>query len=373
MKKPLLLLTFLAFSTLSYASHLIGYQASHRCLGNQQYEVKFVIYRDCNSTGASFDDPMEIAVYQHAGGNYLLFSSSQISITEISAPANPGICVEKAVYVKTISLPDDGEYTIVYQRCCLAADIVNIADPANFGLTVTTTIHTGNNICETSPLFSEPPFLTEIYKPYEYIPQLLQPNGDSLSFSFCDIWNGGGPQLNAPAVTSCEGARPTPPCSPPFDSLTYTAPFSAQSPVPADPAFSIDPLTGTISGIPQQIGRYMIGVCIEEFSNGTYIGTSRMAFLLTVGGTIATNEPNSQPAFYLVQTGDELIVNWPERAKKAEGVSLLNANGQVHSTRIIAGNTLAESLPLAGLPSSVMFVKVEWSDGTSSTKPFVKY
>lgn len=117
----------------------------------------------------------------------------------------------------------------------------------------------------------------------------------------------------------------------------------------------------------------MIGVCIEEFSNGTYIGTSRMAFLLTVGGTIATNEPNSQHAFYLVQTGDELIVNWPEAAKKVEGVSLLNANGQVLSTRIIAGNTLAESLPLAGLPASVMFVRVEWSDGTSSTKPFVKY
>ena len=40
----------------------------------------------------------------------------------------------------------------------------------------------------------------------------------------------------------------------------------------------IDPVTGIISGIPDSIGQYLVGICVEEYRNGILFSTIRRDF-----------------------------------------------------------------------------------------------
>ena len=59
------------------------------------------------------------------------------------------ICVERGIYVDTITLPfiPDGYY-ISYQRCCWSGAIDNILDAEDWGLTISTDIP-GSNLIST--------------------------------------------------------------------------------------------------------------------------------------------------------------------------------------------------------------------------------
>ena len=47
------------------AAHLVGGEMSYECLGNGLYSVQVIIYRDCNSTGAAFDDSIAVSAYRN--------------------------------------------------------------------------------------------------------------------------------------------------------------------------------------------------------------------------------------------------------------------------------------------------------------------
>lgn len=50
--------------TNSYASHIIGGDIYYDYLGNNQYRFFITLYRDCNSTGAQYDDPLTLTIYK---------------------------------------------------------------------------------------------------------------------------------------------------------------------------------------------------------------------------------------------------------------------------------------------------------------------
>ena len=47
--------SLLVASVPSWAAHLVGGDLTYTCTGNNQYQLKLVVYRDCNSTGAQLD------------------------------------------------------------------------------------------------------------------------------------------------------------------------------------------------------------------------------------------------------------------------------------------------------------------------------
>ena len=65
MRKLLFILMTLIPCSLS-ATHLIGGEITYSCLGDNQYEIQVVIYRDCgptNSNNTGFDNGGIISIY----------------------------------------------------------------------------------------------------------------------------------------------------------------------------------------------------------------------------------------------------------------------------------------------------------------------
>jgi hypothetical protein len=114
--RPLLLSLFtiilcLGFSFESKASHIIGGEIYYDSLGNNQYKVTIEIYRDCNSA-TGFDIPLNYTVFYMDGSIYgafdvPIFSQNILPIVYDDPCVTPpnDICVERAIYIDTITLP----------------------------------------------------------------------------------------------------------------------------------------------------------------------------------------------------------------------------------------------------------------------------
>ena len=282
MKKILFVLFFLTcFST--RASHIIGGDLYYDYLGANQYRFYLTLYRDCNSTGAQFDDPLFLAVYTQ---NNSLFQNISIPFpgsvglpiqfnNPCATPPN-NICVEKATYETVITLPPiQGGYTVSYQRCCRGPNVTNIIQPDDTGLTLSTHvpgISTGftNN---SSPRFTN-------------YPPILLCNNDNLIFNHAAT-DPDGDQLVYSLVTPNSGANginpmPTPTPPPPYAPVIWSGPFNASGPLGPGSVTTIDPNTGELNVSPNMLGLFVVGVRVQEFRNGTLVGETVRDFLFRV-------------------------------------------------------------------------------------------
>ncbi|MEO5984276.1 MAG: PKD domain-containing protein, partial [Ferruginibacter sp.] len=99
----------------------------------------------------------------------------------------------------------------------------------------------------------------------------FDPNSeDSLVYRMCSGFNGG-------AATDASYSSPA---APPYNGLSYINGYSGNFPLGTQ-AF-INPVTGIISGIAPESGRYVVSVCIATYRNGQYIGQHRKDFIITV-------------------------------------------------------------------------------------------
>lgn len=290
---------FLLLAQPVFSAHIVGGGITYECLGNtgngMRYRFTMKIYRDCNSFGAQFDNPANIAIYN---GNYqvntlfanftvTLNSTQVIGINEPDCIDNlPSVCLQEGTYVWERILPISNEsYFIVYQRCCRTDAITNILLPGDTGATYYTEITSAAQFsCNNSPVFNNfPPIVICNNYPLQVDYSATDAEGDQLVYSFCAPFAGGGPILNFPGSSSCDGVVPNPPCSPPFTEVTFAAPlYSPSQPMGGNPVISINPQTGIISGTPQTNGIFVVGVCIEEYRNGQLLSVTRRDFQFVV-------------------------------------------------------------------------------------------
>jgi gliding motility-associated-like protein len=277
----LLLFSFI----LMKGAHIVGGDFYYRCLGNNQYEVTLKIYKDCYVTGpnvADFDQPAYIGIFDASGflQNTLdVYLESRTNIPPMpsnpcfQAPAN--ICVEEGMYRFTITLPaNSGTYTIAYQRCCRNHTIVNIIDPPGTGATYTVQINTDAPFtCNNSPQFNLfPPIVICAGEPLVFDHSATDPDGDALVYELCTP-NSGADQNNP---------QPAQPSNPPYSPIVWLNPFNNNYPVASNPTVTINPNTGLITGTPNQIGQYVVGVCVKEYRNNILIGEVRRDFQFNV-------------------------------------------------------------------------------------------
>jgi len=100
------LLYFLVFAFLAFegkASHIIGGDIYYDYLGNNQYRFYITLYRDCASSGAAYDDPLQLAIHLGNGNLFQNVSipfpgSTPVPLDFNNPCATPpgGICVEKS-------------------------------------------------------------------------------------------------------------------------------------------------------------------------------------------------------------------------------------------------------------------------------------
>lgn len=271
------------------ASHLVGGEMDYECLGNNQYRIHLRIYRDCNSTGAAFDQPAKITIFNSSGSVLQNLSVNHGAATQLPATVDnpclqspPNICTHYTDYYTTVTLPPiQGGYTITYQRCCRNPTISNIPNPGDWGNTYTVTIPSNDTGCNTSPSFkSPPPIILCLNDPLHIDASVNEPDGDSIYYELCSPLHGGGTTTNPSTCGTC--VAPSPATAPPYTPVPFIAGRTPTNPIPSSPAITIDPNTGLITGTPNQVGQFVFAICVSEYGNGQLKSTVRRDYQFNV-------------------------------------------------------------------------------------------
>lgn len=282
MKKHLLhtliLLLMLLSAPLAKATHIVGGEIYYDSLGNNQYKITFEIYRDCSSF-TDYDNPLEYTIFYGDGTLWSEFTvpifmrdSLQIVYDDPCVIPPDDICIEKAIYIDTVTLPFDVlGYYISYQRCCWASNMENIVDPSNNGITLTNYIPGSNlvNVHNNSARFiNYPPLVLCANNSLNFDHSAIDPDGDSLVYSLMAPYLGG----NTANVT------PNPETAPPYTDVSWQPGFSATQPFGLGSTTTINAATGMILFTPDMIGNFVAGVAVSEYRNGILINTKIRTF-----------------------------------------------------------------------------------------------
>jgi PKD repeat protein len=273
------------------ATHIIGGELNYTCLGNDEYEITLTVFRDCfnGSPAAFFDDPASIGIFD-AVNNFLLDElviPFDPMINDTLDPvlssecfiAPPDVCVHTTTYTATITLPfNPNGYILSYQRCCRNVTISNIVDPLDTGATYSVFISSkALEECNSNAKIQEwPPVYICANEPIFFDQSAIDIDGDSIVYRLCTPLEGASPVI----------PQPQPPNPPPYQEVTWIdPPYNVDNMLNAFPG---DPLvinseTGFLSGTPNTIGQFVVGICIEEYRDGELLSINRRDFQYNVG------------------------------------------------------------------------------------------
>ncbi len=243
------------------------------------------LLRDCFSTGQQLSgETVNIGIYDGTTLRQNLqlslvggITTMQLNTSVIPCLVNaPVVCFQVGLFSAEVDLPKTAiGYTLAWLRCCRSDNIANLSLPTGVGATYTTKIPgttslvVGNN---SSPQFV--PKDTALIcqgKSFNLDFSAVDPDGDSLSYSFCNAYLGG----------TNTNPNPGPSGTLTLDPLPYRLPYSGT--MPLGTAVSINPATGKITGIAPPSGRYVINACVTEWRNNVAFNEHRKDFILEVG------------------------------------------------------------------------------------------
>jgi gliding motility-associated-like protein len=281
---PLFLWLLLSASA-AHATHIVGGEITYRCLGSDRYEITLIVYRDCynGDPNAFFDNPASIGVFD---SNWKLLQDRRIRFNgrddtiavQLSNPClvvPPNVCVHRARYRDTLTLPFRmGGYTLAYQRCCRNLLIRNIYNPLETGATYIAQISEATlRECNSSAVFKNwPPVAICANEPIDFDHGAADPDGDSLVYRLCT------PLSGADQVVP----RPQPPNAGPYAEVSWISPPYDLANVLGGQALKIDAKTGFLTGVPNTLGNFVVGICVDEYRNGNLVSSTRRDFQYNV-------------------------------------------------------------------------------------------
>ena len=272
MKKILYLfsLVILLFSNDIKASHYVGYDMTLISLGNDLYKLRAVAYRDARPNTAGFPSSMNFSVYVNGGTFTNPAPIPNITVNNIKPgngftpvtydpkdcpPPGANLLLEKYVYESAaINLSSFNAlvgYYVTYTTCCRNLDISNVQNPGNTGITFTMEFPRLNSTAPTrfnsSPVFNNLPLISYIVgKLYTQDWSAVDPNGDSLIYKMAQSRDQN--------------------TSKPFTLINFAPGYKLDSNIAdGSPDFNINSQTGIITYKPNNIGRYLISIRVEEW------------------------------------------------------------------------------------------------------------
>lgn len=268
------------------AAHIVGGDVTYKCISSNpvtkttRFTITFTMYRDVTGSGAFFDNNARFGIYESSIGSSQWTHQRTITSNPINRQivpyedacviVPPNIIIEKANYIFDIELPwSDKVYQITYQRCCRNNTISNIENPGETGAAFYVEIF-GNAIqeCNNSPVFNNfPPILICNQKKLNFDHSASDSEGNRLEYEFCTPLTAGGTDgaTTPGSALSCTGVTPLPDnCPPPYQPIIFSPNYSADNPMGGSPKVTIDPLTGIITGTPNILGQFVVGVCVKD-------------------------------------------------------------------------------------------------------------
>jgi gliding motility-associated-like protein len=268
-----------------YAAHIKGGFFTYKYLGpgsgnNLKYRITLTVYMICDPNPGQLSNPINFSIFNAGTNQFVRDVSVGITNQYTLSKNNDEPCITGneigcyytiVVYdLASVELAPNAEgYTVSYQRCCRIAGINNLVNSGAVGNTFAITIP-GSAIGLNAQQNSSPDFLvndTAIVcrnSYFQYSFQATDSDGDSLSYQFCNAYEGGSQAVPSPNTAAF----------PPYNSVPYNASYSGSQPLGS--GVTINPATGVISGTaPSLMGQYVVCVCVNEYRNGTLIATTR--------------------------------------------------------------------------------------------------
>lgn len=267
------------------ATHIVGGEMRYRCLGGNFYRIYLTVRRDCfnGAPDAQFDDPAFITAYglngeiiEEIGQNGVMSLPYQRddTLNEIQTSTcqviGPDVCVHTTTYFFDVQLRfRRGGYQFVYQRCCFNTTLLNIIDPLRTGMTASIQITEDALLsCNSSPDFEDwPNIYLCLEDTFAFDHSARDVDGDSIVYSLCAPFQGASLQVPKPTEAS----------PPPYMTVNWRAPYDLNNLLGGVP-LRIDGSTGLLTGAPNTIGQFLVGVCMEEYRDGKLLSVSRRAF-----------------------------------------------------------------------------------------------
>lgn len=341
--KRILIFLFFAFglTNAAFATHLVGGYAGYELLGrignttDYRYRVYFTVYRDCKST-VDFDKDMVVCIYSGKGdrvSSVVIPNGRPTKVDPVGntkCPENAQACIEVSVYEKIIVLPQSNfGYILKWERCCRNTQ-QNLPNGYIQGVYQPTQGQT--YLCKIPPtsIPNNSAYFTGVPVPFICIDDTTQirsyavdPDGDSLVFTFARPWGGGGPD---DAIPGCENFYLTP------KSIVYNSGYDETRPFGSSGYSNINPSTGTMTVMARALGRYALAVDVDEYRNGILINTVRLDLQLLVIDCAANNKPylDASSAIYTreVTAGEQLCFNITSKDFDNQNVKL-TAYGEI--------------------------------------------
>ncbi len=291
--KQLLVVLLLTFVSLeSFATHIVGGEIFYDFLGGNNYQITLKLYRDCYTGLAPYNDPATVFIFDNSG-NFV--ESVEIpfpgSVTLPITINNPcftppiDICVEEAIYIKIVNLPPiSGGYNIMYQRCCRNNSILNLVNPGDVGSTYMAHIPDASiGATNSSPHYINfPPIFLCSGVPLNFNHAAIDTDGDSLYYELCDPFTGLDATCPILGVQAGGGSCPVLGSPPPYPFVPWLSPYNATYPLSSSPALAIDPQSGLMTGTPNMLGQWVVGVCVSEYRNGVLLDVNKRDFQFNV-------------------------------------------------------------------------------------------
>jgi gliding motility-associated-like protein len=280
----LILVSLLGFSHLK-ATHIVAGNITYKHISGDDYQITLTLRRDCllGAPDAQFDNPASVWIFTGGGvqatwlGNNgvirMPFMSSDTLNEYIRSDCGfegTQVCVHQTTYRSNVRLPfRAGGYLLAYQRCCRNETILNITDPKQTGATYWTEVsEKALQLRNNSPVFREWP---DVYicanKPLVFDHGATDIDGDSLVYKLCTPSSGATLANPKPDIAD----------PPPYDLVNWRAPYGLDNMFGGTP-LKINSKTGEFTGMPNLVGQFLVGVCVEEYRKGVLIGTTRRDF-----------------------------------------------------------------------------------------------
>ncbi|WP_127126735.1 PKD domain-containing protein [Pseudoflavitalea rhizosphaerae] len=315
MKRKLLWTAVLLMTcyTSLHAAHIRGGELSYKFISagttpnTSIYEITLKLYIDCNQNApGQLETEVPITIFRSATNTEdrtLVAPMSFENFIRYDPNSNPcisnaptDVCYRLRYFTTRVTLANiPGGYTLAWQRCCRINGIRNVSAPSeSYGVTCVANIP-GTNIDgvpdaykNSSPQFDPRDAVAICYGSYftfdfsaiDSDTNSVGKLSDSLVYSLCEAYNGGGQGNSWPNVPN-----PNPANNPPYYPISYSGSYSGSSPM--GPNATIDPKTGILSGIaPSVEGQYVVKACVSEYRNNVLINVHHKEIHLRVSDCI---------------------------------------------------------------------------------------